>query len=272
MKNDFISHDRIEKNTGVFANEILHRKSNYYKIDEEYLSQLQLRECKICQDILSKSLNQLLYNFQMVGLINKAEKNISITYDLIQDKVIYSILLLKAKTIPVEIYLKESEWKNCDVNVLTKQKFNVRLIHDNFSFFNSNSIITIDETVYFHLEGSFYIPNKEYVDTTAFKILKNNTIALSDNIEINAGFADYVPVTYLHESRDDENGYQTIVEISSYGLSAFITLNCDQSVVPDSIYGFWQSKAIVFLDISKEDNKHNYFDFKCIDPNVIKYL
>ena len=126
--------------------------------------------------------------------------------------------------------------------------------------------------MYFKTDNFFHIPNNDYVNVDAFNVLKYNTIALSDNIEVNSTYAYYVPVTFLHASYDNENGYQTIAKISSYGLTSYITLSCDLSLVPDKLFGFWKSKAEVYKSPTELDTSHDYFDFICIDPNVIKYL
>ena len=47
MRSDY-DEETFYKNTGVFTEEEIIKKQNYYTIDSVYLSELKMRLCKVC--------------------------------------------------------------------------------------------------------------------------------------------------------------------------------------------------------------------------------
>ena len=96
---------------------------------------------------------------------------------------------------------------------------------------------------------------------------------LSKSKEINSKYSYKVPVKHIHSSNDEIFGEQSIVELESFGIKGYLTLNCHFSDIPESILGYWQSKAEVLSStFERETLNHNYFSFKCTDSDVFEFI
>lgn len=275
---DFINHDYIEgpafeQNTGVFAEKIIQKEKSFYKVNEEYLSNLNLRECKVCKNLHSNAFKNLITHIHVFKKFEIAVKTISMSYDILIDGILNRALIKLHKDVIIEVFLNKEQWLKLDINQFLQMNLVLRLTHQDFAFYNNIPFLVIDNELYFYKSRLFYIPNQKIINTSAFNLLKNNTISLSNDRAINAKYAYYVPVKHINYSENELVGQQSIVELNSYGLSGFLILKCHFSYVPESIYGFWESKLNMHTNGNLEfDFDHNYFGFTCLDPTVMEYL
>jgi hypothetical protein len=273
ITNDYVDETRTELNTGIYANDFLQKKASYYKIDEDYLQELHLKECNICENILMRSSSRFLLLFEILSRINVSNK-ISISYEIIiENEYVLQLLLKKAKYVTVEILIHENQWKTIKLDNLLESNFVLRLVHNQFTFFNKQLMLILNDDLYFYQEGTFCIPDINYINITAFHLLDFNTIVLSKNDELTIQRSYFVPVTYCFSSNDEVFGEQTIVQLEVHGLKTLITLKCHPNEVPDTILGYWKTKAEVFSsDYEGVHHNHNFFDFKCTDERVLHFI
>jgi hypothetical protein len=106
--------------------------------------------------------------------------------------------------------------------------------------------------------------------------LKQSSTLFSNNRTGNVELAHKVKVKSLSAYSDDISGSGVYVILEEGNRQGFLLLETpfgnDFSFIPNEIQGFWKSKLDVESFGTVENENIEYYEFICIDPNIIKYV
>ncbi|RKS03062.1 phospholipase D-like domain-containing protein [Flavobacterium sp. 102] len=102
--------------------------------------------------------------------------------------------------------------------------------------------------------------------STLFSNIRAGNVELSHKVNVKS-FSGY---------SDDVSGKGIFILLEEGNRRGYLSLEApygnDTSFIPNEIHGFWKSKIeIESFDSTKNDNIE-YYEFICIDPNIIKYI
>jgi len=108
-----------------------------------------------------------------------------------------------------------------------------------------------------------------------FNNLKRNSTLFSNQKSGNVELAHKVKVTnYTIGSDTTRNGM--ILELTEGSRKGYLSLTTnfvpDPSIIPNEVQGFWKSKLEVETYGDLEIDEFEYYEFICLDPDLMKYL